>query len=108
MLGLTSDCSQPDLHSCDQEAGKMSLAPWYSCSSTYLISCATACSHAMPASSSLRDISLCHVQSLAKLAMVGYNHQDIYLHMAPLFHIGGISSALAVVMGGASHVFMPR
>lgn len=35
--------------------------------------------------------------SAAKLAAVGYCRDDIYLHAAPLFHVGGISSALAVL-----------
>jgi acyl-activating enzyme 14 len=29
-----------------------------------------------------------HVQSLAKLAAVGYHSDDVFLHIAPLFHIG--------------------
>ena len=29
-----------------------------------------------------------HLQSLAKLAVVGYNAADVFLHTAPLFHIG--------------------
>ncbi len=32
----------------------------------------------------------------------------MYLHAAPLFHIGGLSSALAMLMAGARHVFLPR
>jgi acyl-activating enzyme 14 len=50
-----------------------------------------------------------HYQSMAKLATVGYSRDDIYLHMAPLFHVGGISSALAVTAAAAGrHVLMPR
>jgi len=30
------------------------------------------------------------------------------LHLAPLFHIGGISSALALLLAGGAHVFLPR
>lgn len=45
-----------------------------------------------------------HVQSLAKLARVGYCREDVYLHLAPLFHIGGLSSLMAVLMAGASQV----
>ena len=33
---------------------------------------------------------------------------QVYLHAAPLCHIGGISSALAMLMAGATHVFLPR
>ncbi|CDP04150.1 unnamed protein product [Coffea canephora] len=48
------------------------------------------------------------VQSLAKLALVGYSEDDIYLHTSPLCHIGGISSALAMLMVGGCHVFIPK
>ncbi|KAF8408777.1 hypothetical protein HHK36_004846 [Tetracentron sinense] len=48
------------------------------------------------------------VQSLAKIAIVGYGEDDVYLHTAPLCHIGGISSAMAMLMVGASHVLMPK
>ena len=40
-------------------------------------------------------------QALAKLLAVGYSSRDVYLHCAPLFHIGGLSSALAVLAAGA-------
>lgn len=49
-----------------------------------------------------------HCQAMAKLMVVGYNPHDIYLHAAPLFHIGGLSSAMAVLMAGGTHVFMGR
>ncbi|GFR39868.1 hypothetical protein Agub_g368 [Astrephomene gubernaculifera] len=49
-----------------------------------------------------------HAQSLVKLALVGYSHADTYLHLAPLFHIGGLSSAFAALTAGAVHVFMRR
>lgn len=49
-----------------------------------------------------------HCQSLAKLACVGYCRQDVYLHLAPLFHIGGLSSLMAVIMAGGSHIVMPK
>ncbi|XP_031486777.1 2-succinylbenzoate--CoA ligase, chloroplastic/peroxisomal [Nymphaea colorata] len=59
-----------------------------------------------------KGVALSHaalvVQSLAKLAVVGYNEDDVYLHTAPLCHIGGISSALAMLMVGACHVVMPK
>ncbi|KAL3523271.1 hypothetical protein ACH5RR_016105 [Cinchona calisaya] len=48
------------------------------------------------------------VQSLAKLALVGYSENDIYLHTSPLCHVGGISSALAMLMIGSCHVFIPK
>jgi acyl-CoA synthetase (AMP-forming)/AMP-acid ligase II len=31
--------------------------------------------------------------------------QDVYLNLAPLFHIGGLSYALAATLAGAVHVF---
>ncbi|KAL9452870.1 hypothetical protein AB3S75_008623 [Citrus x aurantiifolia] len=48
------------------------------------------------------------VQSLAKIAIVGYGEEDVYLHTAPLCHIGGLSSAMAMLMVGACHVFIPK
>jgi acyl-activating enzyme 14 len=55
----------------------------------------------------LSHASIMH-QSMAKLAVVRYSSNDVYLHVAPLFHIGGLSSAFAVLLAGGSHVFMPR
>jgi acyl-CoA synthetase (AMP-forming)/AMP-acid ligase II len=55
----------------------------------------------------LSHASIMH-QSMAKLAVVQYSSDDVYLHVAPLFHIGGLSSAFAVLLAGGSHVFMPR
>lgn len=48
-----------------------------------------------------------HVQSMAKLLKVQYSAADVYLHTAPLFHVGGLSSAFAVLAVGATQVFMP-
>ncbi|KAL3632361.1 hypothetical protein CASFOL_025345 [Castilleja foliolosa] len=48
------------------------------------------------------------VQSLAKIAIVRYDEDDVYLHTAPLCHIGGISSALAMLMAGGCHVILPK
>lgn len=33
---------------------------------------------------------------------------QVYLHTAPLCHIGGLSSAMAMLMVGACHVMMPK
>eukprot|EP00899_Mesostigma_viride_P021784 jgi/Mesvir1/29607/Mv21462-RA.1 len=49
-----------------------------------------------------------HVQSRAKIDALGYSADDVYVHTAPLFHIGGISSALAMLAAGARHVFLPQ
>ena len=35
---------------------------------------------------------------------VGYREDDVYLHCAPLFHIGGLSSALALLLVGGVQV----
>lgn len=32
----------------------------------------------------------------------------MYLHTAPLCHIGGISSALAMLLVGGCHIFIPK
>ncbi|KAL6542687.1 hypothetical protein OROHE_010207 [Orobanche hederae] len=48
------------------------------------------------------------VQSLAKIAVVRYHEDDVYLHTAPMCHIGGISSALAMLMAGGCHVILPK
>ncbi|CAK7345905.1 unnamed protein product [Dovyalis caffra] len=48
------------------------------------------------------------VQSLAKVAIVGYNDDDVYLHTAPLCHIGGLSSAITMLMVGGCHVLIPK
>ncbi len=32
---------------------------------------------------------------------MGYHAGDVYLHCAPLYHVGGLSSALAVLAAGA-------
>ncbi|XP_008439548.1 2-succinylbenzoate--CoA ligase, chloroplastic/peroxisomal isoform X3 [Cucumis melo] len=48
------------------------------------------------------------VQTLAKVAIVGYSEDDVYLHTAPLCHIGGLSSAIAMLMLGARHILIPK
>ncbi|XP_006415458.2 2-succinylbenzoate--CoA ligase, chloroplastic/peroxisomal isoform X2 [Eutrema salsugineum] len=47
-------------------------------------------------------------QSLAKIAIVGYGEDDVYLHTSPLVHIGGLSSAMAMLIVGACHVLLPK
>ena len=49
-----------------------------------------------------------HAQSEAKIAKLGYSASDIYLHTAPLFHVGGLSSALAMLHVGARHILTPK
>ncbi|KAK2991244.1 hypothetical protein RJ640_018001 [Escallonia rubra] len=59
-----------------------------------------------------KGVALSHsaliVQSLAKVAVVGYSEDDIYLHTAPLCHIGGLSSAITMLMVGGCHVLTPK
>ena len=45
-------------------------------------------------------------QCRAKEKYCGYCASDVYLHMAPLFHVGGLCSALSMASVGALHVFM--
>ncbi len=39
---------------------------------------------------------------------VGYSHETRYLNCVPLYHVGGVSSALAVTLCGGCHVMMPK
>ncbi|KAJ1420900.1 AMP-dependent synthetase/ligase [Sesbania bispinosa] len=59
-----------------------------------------------------KGVTLSHgaliIQSLAKISIVGYSEDDVYLHTAPLCHIGGLSSAMTMLMVGGCHVFMPK
>ncbi|KAJ8545276.1 hypothetical protein K7X08_017859 [Anisodus acutangulus] len=55
------------------------------------------------------------VQSLAKIAVVGYGEDDvclstmiIWMCIYTLHHIGGISSALAMLMAGGCHILLPK
>ncbi|KAL2484187.1 2-succinylbenzoate--CoA ligase [Forsythia ovata] len=48
------------------------------------------------------------IQSLAKIATVHYDEEDVYLHTVPLCHIGGISSAMAMLIAGGCHVIIPK
>ncbi|KAI8465260.1 MAG: hypothetical protein J3K34DRAFT_525487 [Monoraphidium minutum] len=69
--------------------------------------CFTSGTTSAPKGAVLTHAALMH-QSMAKLAVVRYTPRDTYLHMAPLCHIGGLSSALAATLAGAAQVFMPR
>lgn len=44
------------------------------------------------------------VQGHAKIEHVGYSARTVYLHLVPLFHVGGASSAIAVAMAKGTHV----
>jgi len=60
--------------------------------------------------SSSKGVMLTHsallFQSFYKARICGYGREDVYLHMAPLFHVGGLLSALAMFQVGAKHVFV--
>ena len=49
-------------------------------------------------------MSFAGAQAMAKLHAVGYREDDVYLHCAPLFHIGGLSSMVAMLAVGATQV----
>lgn len=44
----------------------------------------------------------------AKIETVRYSKEDVYMHCAPLYHVGGLSSAHATLSVGASHVFIRK
>lgn len=44
------------------------------------------------------------MQAMTKVDVVGYSKDTVYLHLAPLYHVGGISSMLAVMFVGGVHV----
>jgi acyl-activating enzyme 14 len=46
-------------------------------------------------------------QAHAKAARQRTSSSDLYLHAAPLFHVGGLASALAALAAGAAHAFLP-
>lgn len=48
------------------------------------------------------------MQAMAKCIHVGYDSSTMLLNVVPLFHVGGLSSTLAVTMNGGCHVFLPR
>lgn len=58
--------------------------------------CFTSGTSAKPKGVAITHTAL-HVQSLAKLAALGYCAEDIYLHTAPLFHVGAVSCLLAQI-----------
>ena len=49
-----------------------------------------------------------HAQSEAKIARLDYAASDVYLHTAPMFHVGGLSSALAMLHVGACQILTPK
>ena len=69
--------------------------------------CFTSGTTGQPKAALISHTALDH-QSAAKIQVVGYHAQDRYLHAAPLFHIGGLSSAMAVMKAGGTHIFMGK
>lgn len=69
--------------------------------------CFTSGTTGQPKAALISHTALDH-QSAAKIEVIGYHRQDCYLHTAPLFHIGGMSSAMAVLKAGGTHVFMGK
>ncbi|XP_021864928.1 2-succinylbenzoate--CoA ligase, chloroplastic/peroxisomal isoform X3 [Spinacia oleracea] len=72
-----------------------------------VIICFTSGSTGKPKGVAISHASLI-MQSLAKIAIVGYAEDDVYLHTAPLCHIGGISSCISMLMVGGCHVLIPK
>ena len=56
-----------------------------------------------PKAAKLSHAAVCR-QSAAKLAAVHYDDRDVYLHNAPLFHVGGLSSMHAAWEAKCKHV----
>lgn len=48
-----------------------------------------------------------HAQSRAKIDLLSLSEHSVYLHLAPLFHLGGFSSALAITLAHGTHIFPP-
>lgn len=69
--------------------------------------CFTSGTTGQPKAALISHTALDH-QAAAKIQVIGYHAGDSYLHTAPLFHIGGLSSAMAVLKAGGTHVFMGK
>ncbi|KAL0926526.1 hypothetical protein M5K25_002766 [Dendrobium thyrsiflorum] len=69
--------------------------------------CFTSGSTGQPKGVAIRHEALI-IQSLAKITIVGYGEDDVYLHSCPMCHIGAISSCIAMLMVGGCHVFIPK
>lgn len=83
-------------------------SPFTSPSSPDALCVFTSGTTAAPKPVRLSHAALWH-QTRAKISAVGYARDDCYLHLAPLFHIGGLSSAHAALAAGAlGHVLLRR
>ncbi len=45
-------------------------------------------------------------QALEKVGLGQYDASTVYLSLAPLFHIAGLNSSIAVTLAGGTHVFL--
>lgn len=45
-------------------------------------------------------------QAAEKVRLGGYDSATVYLSLAPLFHVAGLNSSVAVTMAGGTHVFV--
>ena len=59
-----------------------------------------------------KGVMLTHDNLVSNAAMmvpaIGYRHDSIYVHAAPMFHLADGASTFAVTMVGGTHVFIPR
>ena len=59
-----------------------------------------------------KGVMLTHDNLVSNAAMmgpaIGYRHDSIYIHAAPMFHLADGASTFAVTMVGGTHVFIPR
>ena len=79
-----------------------SLCPLSSSTGAALV-CFTSGSTGQPKGALITHTAV-HCQSMAKVIQLQYSRQDTYLHCLPLFHVGGLSSMLAMLMVGAVQV----
>lgn len=47
-----------------------------------------------------------HQQAQEKVELGQYDAATVYLSLAPLFHVAGLNSSIAVTLAGGTHVFL--
>ena len=59
-----------------------------------------------------KGVMLTHDNLVSNAAMmgpaIGYQHDSIYVHAAPMFHLADGASTFAITVVGGTHVFIPR